>query len=554
MTVAASSTISDEEIVGELRAAWAEVSRGYARCWAAMAEVAQRTTGGWESAEIAAALTFTARRADYELGCAQLLVDRLPRVHAALAIGELDHHKARVFTDYLAGVTPTQADRICERLVGVAAGWTTGQLAARLLREVQAIDPDYTRRAYQQAVRERAVHGYLDHTGTAVLSGSGLPAPEAAAAAARLEALADDLRAAGYPATVGQARADLFLRLLDGTLDGLTREQILATMLRRGPLTLADTDTDTDTEPSPQRHRAERDHPPPQRAASEQPMPAKQPVPAEPPDQPEPAEPAQQPQTGASDCPGATGTSRPARYGIEVRVRLSTLLGLDEHPAELPGWGPIPAAAARDLVAAQHHAEWRIAIVDTQGYLLHGDLTRRRPTRSGAGDDRVGGIVEIALPVSMLDQLPQLAAEHPQWARVLHGISGSWQHREQARAALDQHPHRRFAHAALRRHVQMRDRHCVGIGCRRRATTAELDHTRDHAHGGPTVTTNSGPNCGRHHTMKHQGGWNLHQPQAGTLPGLAPSGRPTALAANRSLPTCPSRYPAMSTPTSQVFR
>ncbi len=529
MSAAVSSVISDEEIVDELRAAWAEVSRGYARCWAAMVEVARRTTSGWESAEIAAALTFTSRRADYELGCAQVLVDQLPRVHAALAAGELDHHKARVFTDYLSDLTPVQADRICERLVPVAPGWTTGQLAARLLREVQAIDPDYTRRTYQRAVRERAVHGYLDHTGTAVLTGSGLPAPDAAAAAARLEVLADDLRAAGYPATIGQARADLYLRLLDGTLDGLSRPQILATMLRLGPI--APADADPDAERSQQRGRAARDHEPPEHEAPEQP------VPVERPDQPECA---QQPSTG---CPDGTGTSRPVRYGIEVRVRLSTLLGLDEHPAELPGWGPIPATAARDLVAAQHDAQWRIAIVDTEGYLLHGDLTRRRPGPPGARGDRVAGIVEIALPVSMLGQFAALAAEHPEWAPVLHGISGSWEHREQARAALDQHPHRRFAHAALRRHVQMRDRHCVGVGCRRRAATADLDHTRDHAHGGQTVTTNSGPHCGRHHTMKHQGGWTLQQPQAGHFVWTSPLGQTYRTRGEPLIPAQPQPLP-----------
>ncbi len=204
--------VSDEEVVAELRAAWAEVSRCYARCWAAMAEVGRRTTPDWETAEIAAVLTFTTRRADYELRCAQTVLEHLPRVHAAVASGELDHHKARVFTDYLAIVTVAQADRICARLVPLAVGWTTGQLAARLLREVHAINPDYTRRTYAQAVRTRGVHGYLDHTGTAVLTGHGLPAPEAAAAAARLETLADQLRVAGYPATVHQTRADLYLR------------------------------------------------------------------------------------------------------------------------------------------------------------------------------------------------------------------------------------------------------------------------------------------------------------------------------------------------------
>jgi hypothetical protein len=255
---AVGSVVSDEEIIDELRTAWAEVSRGYARYWAAMAETARRTTTGWETAEIAAALSFTARRADYELGCAQTLVEHLPQVHAALASGELDHHKARVFSDYLAEVTAAQAEPICARLVPLAPGWTTGQLSARLLREVHAIDPGYTRRAYQQAVRERGVHGYLDRTGTAVLSGTGLPAPEAAAAAARLEALADQLRGAGYPATLNQTRADLYLRLLDGTLDGLTGPQIQATMLSLGPLgpadpdpTNADTTTGPATAPSP---------------------------------------------------------------------------------------------------------------------------------------------------------------------------------------------------------------------------------------------------------------------------------------------------------------
>jgi hypothetical protein len=267
MVAVVGSVVSDEEIVAELRGAWAEVSRGYARCWAAMAEVARRTTTDWETAEIAAALTFTTRRADYELRCAQTLLEHLPRVHAALASGELDHHKARVFTDYLVTVTAAQADRICARLLPAAMGWTTGQLAARLLREVHAIDPEYTRRSYEQAVRTRGVHGYLDHTGTAVLTGHGLPAGEAAAAVARLETLADQLRAAGYPATLHQTRADLYLRLLDGTLDGLSAPQIQATMLALGPLT-----------PAPP-------HPPPPRPP---PPPAPPPPPPPPPQHPPP--------------------------------------------------------------------------------------------------------------------------------------------------------------------------------------------------------------------------------------------------------------------------
>lgn len=40
------------------------------------------------------------------------------------------------------------------------------------------------------------------------------------------------------------------------------------------------------------------------------------------------------------------------------------------------------------------------------------DLTRRRPNPPHTHRDRTGGIVEIALPVTMLDQLPTLAACH----------------------------------------------------------------------------------------------------------------------------------------------
>lgn len=124
--------------------------------------------------------------------------------------------------------------------------------------------------------------------------------------------------------------------------------------------------------------------------------------------------------------------------------------------------------------------------------------------------------METALPVSLLDQFPALAAEHPDWATVLASISGSWAHRKSARAAPDQHPHRRFTHTALRRHIHMRDRHCIGPGYRRHATTTDLDHTHDHDHdhGGQTLTTNSGPHREHHHTMKHHGGWTLTQPQA----------------------------------------
>ncbi|WP_285660088.1 hypothetical protein, partial [Actinomycetospora sp. NBRC 106375] len=56
-----------------------------------------------------------------------------------------------------------------------------------------------------------------------------------------------------------------------------------------------------------------------------------------------------------------------------------TALGLDEHPAQLPGWGTLLPATARAMLARYHHGEWRIVLTDPTGRLQHVLLTRHRP-------------------------------------------------------------------------------------------------------------------------------------------------------------------------------
>ncbi|MEV0973838.1 HNH endonuclease signature motif containing protein [Microtetraspora glauca] len=63
----------------------------------------------------------------------------------------------------------------------------------------------------------------------------------------------------------------------------------------------------------------------------------------------------------------------------ELRVQVSTLMHLDDLPAELAGWGPIHAQLARRLAKRQIGGEWRFAVCDEQGHLLHAGITRRRP-------------------------------------------------------------------------------------------------------------------------------------------------------------------------------
>ena len=195
---------------------------------------AQRTWAVWTPGTgqlpIRAALTLSAARADIEYAWPANCCRRLPLVWEALWAGRIDGSKAKVSPVYLVNRPPPNRV-ICRRLLPGAPRWTCGQLAHRLLREVLAIDPAFTRRRYERGARERGVWGYLAEDGTAVLSGRGLSPVEAAAAAERLAELAAAVRAAGHPGTVSQLRADLFVRLLDGRYAGYSSAEIITAML-----------------------------------------------------------------------------------------------------------------------------------------------------------------------------------------------------------------------------------------------------------------------------------------------------------------------------------
>jgi hypothetical protein len=222
---------------------------------------------------------------------------------------------------------------------------------------------------------------------------------------------------------------------------------------------------------------------------------------------------------------GAPAEPSSTRAGVEIRVGLGTLLGLDDHPAEIPTLGPVLAPIARNLVAAQARgAQWRFAITDPDGYLLLAGTIRQRPT--GTHHDRcTGGIVEIQLPAELPDQLTTHPASNGPWARVINEIAARYRDRDHLLAALDHNPSGRFPHAALARHIEVRDRTCTFMHCRCPAHNSDLDHTVDHAQGGPATSTNLGRGCGRHHPYKHKLGWRLEQPRPGHFTWTSPLGR-----------------------------
>jgi hypothetical protein len=65
------------------------------------------------------------------------------------------------------------------------------------------------------------------------------------------------------------------------------------------------------------------------------------------------------------------------RGTVDVRVELTTLMGLDERSVEISGFGPVIAEIGRRL--GRRGSEWRLNVMD-RGHLVHSGVLRRRPT------------------------------------------------------------------------------------------------------------------------------------------------------------------------------
>jgi hypothetical protein len=80
------------------------------------------------------------------------------------------------------------------------------------------------------------------------------------------------------------------------------------------------------------------------------------------------------------------GTRNPAggpiNGGVHLNVDLTTLAGLDNHPGELAGYGPVVADVARQIAEHQHDTPWTYIVTDpATGDIAYTGTTRRRPTR-----------------------------------------------------------------------------------------------------------------------------------------------------------------------------
>jgi hypothetical protein len=567
-------------------AAWAQAQE-----LAAVAEIASRTAIRREradehgrpaqvlpeaGAEVALALTMSQLTAMDWTALATRLRWQLPATGAALADGRLDLARARIIAEATAPLPDQIARAVEDRVLPAAGGQTTGQLRASVRRAVIAADPDGAERRRQHAERCAKVSLYPDQDGTATLVGTGLPSVSAAAALARITAIARALKTAGYSGGLDYLRAYAMLGLLLGTLPA---DQPSPGAVpgdppppdQPPPGAVPGDPPPPGVVPDPPLS----DQPPP--GALPGPPPADQPPPGALPDDPLPSDPVDGDPVDSDpiddspidlDGPAASwpplpaglpdpahsqprrlAPGRPPQGLLDVLLPWSALTARpDAEPAVLGRIGPVTPAQAAELLdlAARHPAtEWRVILTDEAGHALAVERirARSRPTdqiRAGPPAAPVIGRMTVTIPESRVgsDQRPGATGLR---ASLLRAVSRA---AARAQAGRPVEPTRGGAAAPrtpgcdhvgataayrppprLREFVVARDATCTFPPCGQPSWRADLDHTIPWHLGGPTCACNLSARCRTHHKIKQLSGWRLEQPQPGILRWSTPAGR-----------------------------
>lgn len=306
------SRLSGYDGVVAMQARYRQLSHERARLMATMVEVGlcdigpddelprRATPDDYAADEIRAALVLTRPAAEGQFWLAYDLVTRLPAVHAAMDAGAVDEPRARIFSEWTAELSGDHTRAVCEALLPRAGVVTTGELIELIKKHAIALDPEWARRRYEQALADRKVVGRRNPDGSANLSGYNLPVDRVAAAGARIDALAKAAKHAGDPRPIDHLRADLFLGMVDGSYVGVDDATVLALLAATAvPHGGAEDSSGGDPIGSGGFDGSDDDPSCPERG------------------------------------PTAGGGAR--SRGLELRVRLSTLLGRDDYPAE-----PVP--------------------------------------------------------------------------------------------------------------------------------------------------------------------------------------------------------------------
>ena len=285
--------------------------------------------------------------------------------------------------------------------------------------------------------------------------------------------------------------------------------------------------------------------------------------------------------TTALPTPGsASGSANP---GTTVLVALPTLLGADEEPVELSGYGPVPAWMARRAAA---DSRLRRVLTDPltgqlvaiDGHTYPSGWLTPRGSSSSAGEsgrsDRRAETVRASLrpdPAAAptracasspsthappaLAPTPTPAAPPPTSAPSVAPPPGPPCAPVRVEDCPVQvaggGPYEIPTHTA--RLVRARSPRCTAPGCRIPAARCDLDHVIRHPDG-PTCPCNLTPLCRRHHRMKHRATswrqWQVHRCEAGHTHWTSPLGHHHVVAPE---PLLPPRDPSPGAPPREPF-
>jgi len=306
-------------------------------------------------AEVGLMCRVAARTARSRVDDALALAERLPATLAALSAGDVSLSSARAIVEETHGLDESLLPTAERQVLARAAERTAGQIRAQAKRVVARLDAEALRRRAEQARRERAVRLVPEPDGMATLS-AYLPAHQAVAAFGVVDAYARQTGGAGDDRPLDARRADALVDLL---LDQFAPAESNPAAV--GDPTRRDDSAEWGREAQPDNG-------------------------AEPPGEPgnvgerDPVSPAGPDPVGAAAPDGVASRRGRVQVRVGVTVGLTTLLGLDQLPGELAGYGPIPAEMARELAA---QGTWRRLITDpVTGALLDYGRTRYRPPAS----------------------------------------------------------------------------------------------------------------------------------------------------------------------------
>ncbi|HEU5008417.1 MAG TPA: DUF222 domain-containing protein [Jatrophihabitantaceae bacterium] len=327
----------------------------------------------WAKEDVKTALAESVTGAQARIHTASDLVHRLPATLTALEEGRLTVRHASAVVDTVRTLDDTATRQVeasvlpePERISDL--GPTMAAFRRKLRRAGIAADPRSAAEKAARAAEDRDVWVLPQDNGMAYL-GAPLPAEGAATVAAAVDAKADQIRTINDPRTKAQRRADGLVQLCADYLNG---DAPAGAKIKKDAPGSDGTDPDVGV-------KIKMDAPGSNGTDPDVGVKIKMDT-------------AGEGGTGDADAgekikmdsgvATRAGAQAPRYHGlrpqIQVSVALSTLLGMDEQPAEIDGYGPIPADLARRL-AADPSGTWRRLVTDELGHLIDYGRTTYEP-------------------------------------------------------------------------------------------------------------------------------------------------------------------------------